>query len=496
MMRAGIAGITLALLSTTAHAQFAVLDAANLANTTKSVASEAVAAAKRLEMINNQILQLVRLKQTFEAVSHGNLAAMANAVPELGALGLSNPLGDDMGNLAGAVAGSAQALGGLASTASATGNLAQGLLQADQFYAPQGGDFRAVQMLQAANALASQKAIAETALASNGQRLEALSALRRGLDGATDIKASTDATARLTGENAQATAQGNQLLALQILQRVQASTDEARELQAWRCSAEKLVMQANGAATAAGGGAVTLVSADTVMPSACQVRAPQAQPTAPQFQNVAYNSNFANCDTTGGTGGGGTDTGGMLGQMLVQPWGGNVAADATAMGVNSTALAATCMLESNCNNNVGGTGTISGAFQMTNAAYQEGINGALATNPDLASQITGKNDATSQGIAAAQYLRQGAQTLMAAGVSSPTTMDVRGYYQFGPSNAVNIASATDNQLMSTTLTNLSPAALAANNIGSSTTVGQWRQSVATKIGSAATQSVLLGISRT
>ena len=76
-----------------------------------------------------------------------------------------------------------------------------------------------------------------------------------------------------------------------------------------------------------------------------------------------------------------------------------VMATATALGVNPTALAATCALESNCSANVGGTGTISGAFQMSNGTYAQTVSEVQASNPDLASTITTKNDPASQSIA-------------------------------------------------------------------------------------------------
>ena len=114
------------------------------------------------------------------------------------------------------------------------------------------------------------------------------------------------------------------------------------------------------------------------------------------------------------------------------------------------------------------------------------------TNPDLAAQMTTKNDPASQSIAASRYLLDGAQNLQSAGVANPTTLDVRGYYQFGPANGAGLAMAPDNQLMTTTLAGLSARTLAANNITSNTTVGQWRASVTNKIGAAAAQPVLLG----
>jgi len=181
-----------------------------------------------------------------------------------------------------------------------------------------------------------------------------------------------------------------------------------------------------------------------------------------------------------------------LGTMMAQSWGQTAANNATALGVSPSALAATCVLESNCSANVGGTGTISGAFQMSNGTYAETVAAVKASNPDLASQIGSKNDPASQSIAAAQYLKQGALSLQNADVPNPTTLDVRGYYQFGPGNAASIARASDNQLMAATLTGLPSSALAGNNITSTTTVGQWRQSVSSKIGDAALQPVLTG----
>ena len=181
-----------------------------------------------------------------------------------------------------------------------------------------------------------------------------------------------------------------------------------------------------------------------------------------------------------------------LSTMLAQSWGQTAANNATALGVNPNALAATCVLESGCSANVGGTGTISGAFQMSNGTYAETVAAVQASNPALAAQMSNKNDPATQSIAAAQYLLQGAQTLQRADIPNPTMLDVRGYYQFGPANAASIAQASDNQLMVATLTSLPSSALAANNITSTTTVGQWRQSVSNKIGSAASQPVLLG----
>ena len=95
--------------------------------------------------------------------------------------------------------------------------------------------------------------------------------------------------------------------------------------------------------------------------------------------------------------------------MLNTSWGQTAANNATALGVNPAALAATCVMESNCQSNPGGTGTISGTFQMSNSTYAQTVSEVSASNPDLASQITTKNDPASQSILASQYLLDGAQ---------------------------------------------------------------------------------------
>jgi hypothetical protein len=131
---------------------------------------------------------------------------------------------------------------------------------------------------------------------------------------------------------------------------------------------------------------------------------------------------------------------------------------------------------------------------MTSATYQSSLAAALAQDPSLAANmvpgLAGQNDPATEAIAAAEYLKQGAQYLESNGVSNPTALQVRGYYNFGPANGAQLASADDDQLMSSVMPSVSSATLAANGINSTETVGQWRVSVAAKMGGAASQSVL------
>ena len=199
----------------------------------------------------------------------------------------------------------------------------------------------------------------------------------------------------------------------------------------------------------------------------------------------------------GDTGGSGTGSAGgssdALNTMLGQPWGNAAINNAEALGVNPSALAATCYIESGCQN-VSGSGTVAGAFQMTSATFNSSLNAALQQDPSLAANVVqgraGQMDPATESISASEYLLQGAQALQNANIQNPTVLDVRGAYNFGIGNGVSLAQADGSALMSETLTGVSANTLAANGITPTETVAQWRASVSAKIGNAASQSVL------
>ncbi len=176
-----------------------------------------------------------------------------------------------------------------------------------------------------------------------------------------------------------------------------------------------------------------------------------------------------------------------------QSWGAAASQNAESLGVNATALAATCQIESQCQN-VSGSGSITGAFQMSASTYNAMLQAALQQNPSLASTIVqgsaGMNDPATESIAASEYLLQGAQYLADNGISDPTVLQVRGYYNFGPAGGAAIANSPSAATMSSVLTMYTPAQLASNGITSGETVGQWQASVATKIGNSASAPVL------
>ncbi|OAI29986.1 hypothetical protein A1351_23165 [Methylosinus sp. R-45379] len=220
-----------------------------------------------------------------------------------------------------------------------------------------------------------------------------------------------------------------------------------------------------------------------------------AEKGAPQFSYPTGSTDVGSGGGNNSGGGGNIDYTACSGcdplqTMNAQSWGGQACNAATTVGVSCASLAATCVMESGCRN-VQGAGTVSGAFQMTNATYTETINEAAADNPNagIDTSLAGKNDPANQAWGAAQYEYNGATYLQENGVENPTFTDVRGYYQFGPNSSANLAKASNSDNLEE-IVQLSPQAMTANGITATTTVGDWRQSIANRVGPTAQQTVL------
>ena len=198
--------------------------------------------------------------------------------------------------------------------------------------------------------------------------------------------------------------------------------------------------------------------------------------------------------SSGATAAGGSTA---LDLMSSRSWGTQASEAATAVGVNPSALAATCMVESRCQSVNGSVAGIRGAFQMLDATFEWGADQAVRYNPSLAGTINrgvdGSMDAGNQAYSAAAYLRSQAERLQAAGISNPTVLDVRGGYNFGQRYTVAIAQADSSQTMGEIMSGASNNVFTQNGITRDTTVGQWRAMMSSRMGDAATQSVLLGV---
>jgi hypothetical protein len=207
--------------------------------------------------------------------------------------------------------------------------------------------------------------------------------------------------------------------------------------------------------------------------------------------NTIRNGSGTGTGTDGSTSASSSD---VLETMLAQSWGTSAIADAQALGLNPSALAATCVIESGCGADVGDGSGAQGVFQMYPAAFQEGLQTALAADPSLASEIVqgsaGMNDPTTEAIAASGYLIEANQGLENAGISDPTVLDARAVYNFGPTNGVALATADPSELVADAMPNVSQATLSANGISPGETVAEYQASVTSKIGNAASQTVL------
>ena len=213
----------------------------------------------------------------------------------------------------------------------------------------------------------------------------------------------------------------------------------------------------------------------------------------PDGSGLAVGGSGSGSDSGSGSGDGAS--GEAYDTMMAQAWGNQAVDAANAMGVNGAALAATCVMELNCQN-VGAVGQgAAGVFQMISSTYTADINGALAYDPSIAGNIVsglaGQMDPGTEAYAAAFELQQDAQSLQGNGISNPTVLDVRAVYQFGGSAGPGVALAPDSANLES-LVNFSAASLAANGLTASTTVGQWRAMQVQKLGSDAYQTVLSG----
>jgi hypothetical protein len=259
-----------------------------------------------------------------------------------------------------------------------------------------------------------------------------------------------------------------------------------------------LVVGASGVLAAHAASADPQVILPTGLP--VQVKPTFQEPGLPAFSFPTAGGSLlggspGSTDAGGGDGstspGGGSTagSGAAYDTMMAQTWGSGAAAAAGDMGVSATALAATCEMESNCQN-VGSSGgsSATGAFQMIGSTYAADIKGAEAYDPSLAGTLVsgsaGEMDPTTEAYAASYELREDALSLQQKdGISDPTVLQTRAVYQFGGNVGLNVADADDSANLAT-ITGLSAASLAANGLTTSSTVGQWRQTVINKLGSA------------
>ena len=187
----------------------------------------------------------------------------------------------------------------------------------------------------------------------------------------------------------------------------------------------------------------------------------QVHPTFSEPGLPAFSFPIGGSSSVGGSSSGAYDSGGSSGgsvssggsgdaynPMMAQDWGSQAGSAASAMGVSATALAATCVMELNCQNVGAGAGSsAAGAFQMINSTYTADISGAVAYDPGIAGSIVsglaGQMDPATEAYAASYELRSDALLLQSNGHPDPTVLDVRAVYQFGAGAGPAVATAND-----------------------------------------------------
>lgn len=396
--------------------------------------------------------QLQRLMATYQALT--GVRDLGSAMSALSLAGVQNPLPVNPWAVQNLISGA----GGVQGVPGALAGLYNGNASANHVYASEAGDWQAQQMAQNANSLAGIQSISQRSYQAASERLQMLSGLRARMATASDpaevsqLRASTAVVQADIASLTQQQASIAQMAQTQSAVRVQRDDEHERQC------LDKLVSY------------FRRVSNDASCP---------VQPVGASVFNIASTGNGFSSPAGGS---------GALDTMLAQPWGEQAAQNATTLGVNPTALAGTCVLESGCSTNVSGTGTVSGAFQMTNGTFQN-----AATSAGISPNLANKNNPGIQSIAAAQELKTAALTLQQSGIASPTVLDVRGAYNYGQAYGVALARADGSTPMASVLSTYSADTLAKNGITPGLTVGQWRSSVSGRLGDAASQPVLLGL---
>lgn len=434
-----------------------VIDSASIGN---QIAEHAETLARWGSQLSAMEAQLQRLMATYQAIT--GVRDMGSAMAALNMVGIQNPMPVNPYAVQNLISGT----GGISGMSSALSGLYTGNASANHVYTPSGGDWRAQDLMTNANSLAGIQALAQHSYQASADRLTQLAVLRARAQIASDPAEVSQLQAQTAIVQSDIASQQQQLQAVAVMAQTQQQVRAQRTDEQDRRCVEALIAFYNGSGS--GGCPAPSASVSNVM---------------------ATGTNLIG-------GGGAASAGGStasLETMTGQSWGQQAVDNASGLGVNPNAVAATCVLESGCQNVSARAGsTVNGAFQMTDGTYQAAMR-AAGQSTDLA----GKMNPATESIAAAQELKTAALTLQQSGIANPTVMDVRGAYNFGQGYGVALARADNSTPMSSVLSSYSAATLQGNGITPGvTTVGQWRAGIAGKLGNAATAPVLLGLKST
>ena len=497
MRRLALAGVALIAFCAPARAQMPVIDQQSIWYQTQQL-------AKQIQTYSVQLQQLqtaVSMAQSF--IQNPNLGSLMGL---LNAVGIQNPLPINPWAIQGVISGASS--GNYLGVLGSLGSLTNGTYNANHVYTPTPDTSNMTNLtalVNNANGIAGVQGTAMTIYQQIASQYPVVQSLQQQALSASTPAQRESIMAQLQAQIAQSQMLLTQLQAAALLAYAQQGSQAQRDSEKLDCDIDATLHSAaangvNGLPVSGSGSCASGATGGSDLLSASSI-AGTSGGSGPLLG--ADGGTTTSGSTTDGSSSAGTSAGSASGAgsgstalntMLAQPWGSAAANNAQSMGVNPSALAATCVLESGCQN-IGGSGSAQGAFQMMPATYTASLNAALTNNPSLASSAisgaAGMTDPATQSIAASQYLLQGAQALQTNGISNPTVLDVRGYYNFGPQGGVALATAQDSAPMAQVLNMYTPSQLAANGITPGETVGQWKAAVSAKIGDASGQPVLM-----
>ena len=209
-----------------AHAQMAVFDAGNFANTLREVQT----AASQLAQLNAQLQQMRQQYQMFTSPS--NITGM---LPALNAPSLQNPM-PAASSMPGQIVGSANSLSGLGQT----------FYQLNHVFTATGTDPQANLLNRSSISTANIQGIAAANLASIEQRQASLNDMQTELQNATDIKQVNAINGRIAIESNAIQGQQAQAQNLGALASAQAQADQQAALQSIRQGHEQAAAMFTG----------------------------------------------------------------------------------------------------------------------------------------------------------------------------------------------------------------------------------------------------------
>lgn len=225
------AWLSLSVLPSPAHAQWAVFDGASFGQ----LVNQAQTGLNQLQQLQNtyQVTrnQLQQLQSFYTSFSH--MTNAAQVVPTLLQGAQMYPL-QDLAAVEGILRSNGSGFTG------SLANSAQAVLQQTQYFRSMQNDFSAKEMNSTAENTAGQIAAAQVLYKSAQNRVSGMEEMKDQLSQSADPKQTMDLNTRAQIENGVTQAQANQTAALQVLQHAQDKVSEERQEQNWRQTSESL----------------------------------------------------------------------------------------------------------------------------------------------------------------------------------------------------------------------------------------------------------------